>query len=164
MACAAKDVSGVRGTDVFVTAGRIVEMQSLKIGWRVGAMADAVCAQGFARPVFLVFLYLYHHHPSNATAKGGRACSNTTNKACWLNKQKGLRFFRMNLMDAAARNKGVMRSIISLPLPSTGGDGSYGLFVAPSSHHSRPSRKSWPMEPKGYHLCYTSMYLQLPSC
>lgn len=59
MACAAKDVSGVRGTDVFVTAGRIVEMQGLKIGWRVGAVADAVRTRDGERPVFSVFLYMY---------------------------------------------------------------------------------------------------------
>jgi hypothetical protein len=61
MACAAKDVSGVRGTDVFVTAGRIVELQGLKIGWRVGAVADAVRSRDGECPVFWVFssLYLY---------------------------------------------------------------------------------------------------------
>lgn len=62
MACAAKDVSGVRGTDVFVTAGRIVELQGLKIGWRVGAVADAAL-KGWGAPRIwgLVFssLYLY---------------------------------------------------------------------------------------------------------
>lgn len=60
MACAAKDVSGVRGTDVFVTAGRIVETQSLKIGWRVGAVADAV-HKGVSAPRIFGLLYLYHH-------------------------------------------------------------------------------------------------------
>lgn len=161
MACAAKDVSGVRGTDVFVTAGRIVETQSLKIGWRVGAVADAVHKGVSAPRTFGLFVPV---PPPNATAEGGRACSNTMSKACWLNKQKGLRVFRMHLMDAAASRKGVIRSIISLALPNTGGGHSYmgclwrrhRITVAHREHPSQWSQKIM--------LYRTSMYLQLPSC
>jgi hypothetical protein len=84
MACAAKDVSGVRGTDVFVTAGRIVELQGLKIGWRMGAVADAVRSRMGSAPYFGCFRFCTCTAPPDATIQGG---SNAANKASMLAAQ-----------------------------------------------------------------------------
>lgn len=85
-------------------------------------------------------------------------------KARWLNKQKGLRAFRMNLMDAAARRKGVIRSVIFLALPNTKGGHSYmgclwrrhRITVAHQEHPGRWSQKIM--------IYRKNMYLQVPSC
>jgi hypothetical protein len=89
-ACAAKDVSGGRGTDVcvlsfsaFVTAGRIVDMQSLKIGWLVGAVAAAVRSRDRVSAAMELrrTLYLYHlDHLHVVVVVCVRACNNTIRK------------------------------------------------------------------------------------
>lgn len=106
MACAAKDVSGVRGTDVFVTAGRIVELQGLNIGWRMGAVADAVRSRMGSAPYFgcgvFDFVPVQHHHlmlPYKVAA------TPRTRHQCWLHKQRGAPFISHEFSNGCSCTK-----------------------------------------------------------